>query len=187
MRIYSRNLLIFLALAGCALLSTLLARDPVVPPTREARTEPERQGFYMLDAELLGTNDEGHIFYRVFADRFGRESDDEDFGLTGVRVKYAPDSDIHWELTATSGRMPEDRSYLDVSDVLLVIRSERQSDDVAIETGALHLDAERQIASTDEPVIFRKGRSETMAAGLRVDLEAKTYELEPKVTMHFLR
>jgi LPS export ABC transporter protein LptC len=189
MPVYSRNLLLFCILAGAALLTWVLARNteqqPTGPPEDAAAAD---QGYYLQNAVLFGTDDDGIVEYRLYATRVENPSSDDDFSLEGVRVEYSTDSDIRWSLTAANGIMAQDQGRLDLNEVRLASTADTDdtADSVIFETSRLRLDTKLRLASTTAETTVRNGHFEARAVGLQLDLEADTYELS-KVTSQRLR
>lgn len=179
---HSRNLLLFCALAGGALLSWALARradTPLPPPIDDSL--PAGRGYYMQNAVLNATGASGRLSYRIHAGRLELASRDDDFELEGVRVEYLPESEIRWGLTAASGVMRRDRALLELGDVLLSSASLQGDTETRFETSFLQLDTERLVATTDQPVAFQSGETVLHARGLDVNLETDVYVLEADV------
>ena len=187
MLVHSRNLLLFLALAGAALFTWGLARRaelPTEPPVADA--SPTQRGYYMLEAELFATDDSGMPHYRIQAERLELESRDDDFRLEGVRVEYSPESETAWGLTAARGILSNDQSDIDLSEVTLARTPRDGASPFEVETSWLRLDMRSKLVTTDQAVTLRNERSETVAQGLTINLETETYEL-PNATTHYVR
>jgi LPS export ABC transporter protein LptC len=180
MPVHSRNLLLFLALAGAALLSWWASHEPAVPLTTDSSGTEARRGYYLVNAELLETDSDGSIHSRILAERLERLPESEDFELSGIVVEYdALESDARWELAATHGFMPKDRSFFELRNVQIELTPLSSGDAITFETSELRLDAEGSRASTSELVTMREGNSEVVVEGVTLNLQAGTYTLGP--------
>jgi LPS export ABC transporter protein LptC len=184
MAVYSRNLLLFLALSGAALATWMLSRVPEPPPLASRESQGAPQGYYLVDATLRETDADGRIRFTIQAQRFEQLPASEDFELEGIRVEYETGPDSRWQLEATSGFMPGDRSYFDLRDVriLLTRSAEDGIDSATFETSELRLDAEKMTASTDKSVKFANSCVERVAEGMTLNLDAGTYAFGSNVT-----
>lgn len=187
MPVHSRNLLLFAVLAAAALLTWMLARNTEQElDLAGAAPRPAPQGYSMRDTRLYGTNDDGAIEFRVDAERLERQSPESDFSLEEVRVEYSGTADVAWLLTAPRGTMPRDREGLDLQGVRLRAETAgeeaNRSESFVFEARDLRLDLRARTASTDQPVQWRRGRCESNARGLNVDLNTDTFELAESET-----
>ena len=181
MPVHARNLLLFLALSGAAVLTFMLSREPET--TLSSRPEPDRapQGYYLLGAELRDIGADGTIRNRISAERLEQLPGSEAFELEGMRVEYEPGPNIHWLLTATEGFTPKDRSFFDLRGVSIELTRSGDNglETASFDTDELHLDADASIASSSRPVVFRQGGTEVTADGLTLNLDSGTYMLGP--------
>jgi LPS export ABC transporter protein LptC len=184
---HTRNLVLFGALAGAAVLTGIFARGRGASELEPGPQESAAQGYLLQDAILNVTDEHGNLYYKIFADRIEQHPDTKDFALDHLEVRYVPQSDVSWSLMAARGYMPKDRAYFQLDDVSLFYTPSTGDEVVTFQTSRMLLDAKDLYASTDQPVIFKQGRSETRAVGLSVNLEADTFELESNVTTRFFR
>ena len=97
-----------------------------------------------------------------------------------MRVRYSPESNVRWGLSADSGVMTSERNTLVLSGVELVV--DEEGDPLTFIAGDLNLDLRQEVASTSQPVTLRRGSAETSATSLAVDLENNRYELSDAKT-----
>jgi LPS export ABC transporter protein LptC len=185
MPVYSRNLLLFLALSGAAALTWFFSRQPETLPSALQETARAPQGYYLVDAELQSFDDDGLINNRIFADRVEQLPGSEAFVFEVVRVQWAPAANISWQLTAASGDMPKDRSLVELHGVLLSRMLDQSGALATFETSELTLNADSGVATSSQSVIFRDGRAQVSATGMTLDMQTDTYTLEPDVTIRF--
>lgn len=178
MPVYSRNLLLFSVLAATALLTWMFARstDPEPDAPQDSR-RPAAQDYYLVDTVLSGTDDNGDNLYRIHAERVERESVEHGYSLEAVRVEYAGEQNVDWELTAARGELARDRELLELSVVRLTAWRGDEADSVIFDAGDLRLELRAKTAVTRQPVRLRSGQCESNARGLDVDLNKDTYEL----------
>ena len=182
MPVLSRSLLLYLVLAVAALLTWMLARDSE-RNTGGSAGSPARppQGYYLTNAVLSASNDDGVTEFRVDAGRVEHESNGSDLRLEEVRVEYSGNSDVAWQLNAARGTMTPDRERLKLLSMRLRAQTNTQGDgesqSFVFESSELDLDLRSRTASTEQTVRLRKDQCESNARGLNVDLNSDTFEL----------
>jgi LPS export ABC transporter protein LptC len=181
MLVLTRNLLLFLALSGTAIVTWVLARDSEPAPAGQSRQQQPPRGFYSVDAQMQSIDDDGRIVSSVFARRIDQQPESDGFELDGISVEYRPESGSRLDLTADRAFMSPDRSMFDLHNVQAAFQPPEGGERLTIDTSALRLDAERSLASTSESLIFRLGNSELSAVGLMLELETGKFRLEEDV------
>jgi LPS export ABC transporter protein LptC len=184
----TRNLLLFVSLAGAALATWVLARITEQTNASTVDSGPSLQGYYLLGATLLGTDDQGQVDYRIVADRVEQQDDGEALVLTKMSVEYTPETDVRWKISAARGTAHEDLNVLELQEeVRLVYLADAEQDETVFETSNLQLVAGRFFASSDQPVTMRKGRASVTATGLELDLDTDFWKLKSDVAIRFAR
>jgi LPS export ABC transporter protein LptC len=184
----TRNLLLFVSLAGAALATWVLARITEQTNASTVDSGPSLQGYYLLGATLLGTDDQGQVDYRIVADRVEQQDDGEALVLTKMSVEYTPDTDVRWKISAARGTARESLDLLELQEeVRLVYLADAGQDETVFETSSLQLAADRFFASSDQPITMRKGRANITATGLELNLETDFWKLESDVAIRFAR
>jgi lipopolysaccharide export system protein LptC len=178
--------------AICLLIAAALGTWYWSRMTAPAETEdaPARSGplgYYLRDAVLLGTDEEGRIVYRISADLAEERPEDGSLLLRGVNVEFRQDPQIPWRVRAARAEAQPERSYLDLEgDVEL----EREgSDDRArtlVETSRLRLEPELHRAVASGEVRFTVGDTTLSAVGLKAFLREDRLELESKIHGRYL-
>src|SRR5262245_13904953 len=83
-------------LAAATWVATWQGQDAAPPAERVKPTEP--LGYYVRGARLTGTDDQGRLTFRVFAERLDEVPGEEQLELTGVNVHYQPADETAWTL-----------------------------------------------------------------------------------------
>jgi LPS export ABC transporter protein LptC len=180
-----RNVVIFSVLSAAAGASWYWGRvGTAVRPAGELR-ESLPLGYYLTDAEITGTNEDGTQLYKIWAGRAEERPDENRLFLSNVRVEYRPVEDIPWLLTADTGEAPEDESYFDLRGAVELANEPEDGDRTIIQTQALRFEPGELIASTDESVSLFVGSRRLDAVGIRVFLRDDRLELESSVHGEF--
>lgn len=175
-------------LLSIAILSWLWSRrggedEPRVAPTRSGPL-----GYYLSDAQILGTDENGRPLYRIWARSAEELPDERRLMLSDVTVEYQPGYDVPWILRAARGEAPIDESYLDLSgDVELASGAQEGAGPTIIRTAQLRLIPENFVAETGAPVSVFIGGRRLDAIGMRADLKADHLALESNVHGQFHR
>jgi LPS export ABC transporter protein LptC len=184
----TRNLLLFASLACAALATWILARVAEQPDEPGIDRGPSPQGYYLLGATLLGTNDEGRIYYRINAQRVEQQGDGEEFMLSGMRVEYTPDTDVRWDISANRGMAFENLEVLELQDqVRLVYMPDAGQNETVFEMNQLRLFADEFLATSDQPISMHKNGYELTAMGLNLNLKTNDWNIGPDVATSITR
>jgi len=175
-----RNTVLFLLLGAAAFGSWLLRP---AAPLRDAAldTSAPSLGYYINDAVFSGLDDDGRIIYRLVAARIEGFEDSTVLNLDDVEIRYAPELELPWRITATSARSGADQETLELAGVIIESTTENPDERTRIEAAALSLEPKRQLVSTPGPVRFAIGASRIDAVGLSADLRAERFSLESGV------
>ena len=188
MAVNPRNLLLFGILAGTALVTWVVARVAQEPAAPRIDRGPVAQGYYLLGAVMHGTDEDGRVYYRIKAERVEQEADGENFVLERMRVEYLPDTDVHWDISASRGLADLGRESLRLQeDVRLVYAPDADQEQTVIETNDLQIFTDEFLATTDQSVTMRKGRSEFVATGLELNLKTDFWKLGSDVAIRSTR
>jgi LPS export ABC transporter protein LptC/lipopolysaccharide transport protein LptA len=178
MTVPSRNLLLFLALAGAAFLTWFFSREPAPEAERAGVREPLPEGYYLLGADLHGTDDEGRTYYHVYAGRVEQRSEDGDIGFSGMRVEYSVDTQVHWSLSASRGVAPASRNLYDLKgDILLTYVDETGQQTASLETSEMRFIPDQFRAVSDVPTQLLTADYRISASGFRLDMKSDTLKL----------
>jgi LPS export ABC transporter protein LptC len=188
MAIHPRNLLLFAALAGAAVLTWMLAGERDAPDDVRTAIEPAPPGWYLVDAVLSGTDEDGRIYYRIIAERVEQRAEDDNLELENMTVEYAPESQVRWSISAARGVAPASRAYLQLlDDVRLVREPEANEDETVVEMRELQLFTDEFRASSDGLIAMHNGALDFTATGLSIDLQEDSWKLDSDVTIRYAR
>lgn len=178
-----RNTVVMLVLAIFAAATwfvTLPRQDAAPVVDRGADTEP--LGYYARGARLSGTDENGRLTYRIFAERLDEVPGAERLQLTGVTVDYWPVDDAPWALSAATATYARDGSEIELMGQVEVRNSPSDGTKTQrIATERLRFLPDNSRAETDEPVEIRVGDWQLRALGVRADLKERTLKLESEV------
>lgn len=141
-------------------------------------SEPPRlPGYYLHDAVITETQEDGSLGMRLIAERIEQRPDDDSIALSDVRVTYFQAPGKEWLLSAQRGLVPADSRVVQFAgDVEL-----RPSDapGAFLRTEALAIDTERDIAyGLDAPVRLRFGQHALTVQNFTADLNTEKLHLE---------
>ena len=181
-----RNLFITAFLTAAAGLSWYWSRAGTAESQPGAVREALPLGYYLIDAEILGSDETGHLLYEIWAGRAEERPDEERLLLSDVRIEYRPVENVPWLLTADSGEAPADQSYIDLSGAVeLANAPSDQGERTLIKTQKLRFEPEAFVASTDSAVSLFLGAGRLDAVGIKVYLRDDRLELESTVHGEF--
>lgn len=153
-----------------------------VSPLVDRVTATEPLGYYARGARLSGTDEQGRLTYRVFAERLEELPGEEGVQLVGVNVDYQPSDDTEWTLMSATARYARDGSQIDLlGNVEVRSLPVGGSRSVTIFTDKLVFSPDTSRAETDEKVEIGVGDWQLQGVGLRSDLKGGTLRLESEV------
>jgi LPS export ABC transporter protein LptC len=138
---------------------------------------PPQPGYYVNDAIITQTQEDGSLGARFVAERIEQRPSDDAIAITNVRVNYFQAPPREWILTADRGLAPADAQTLQLmGDVEL-----RPSDapDAFLRTDALEIDMERNVArGLESPTNIRFGPHTLTARTFTADLTTEKVHME---------
>jgi LPS export ABC transporter protein LptC len=153
---------------------------------RETERRPELSLAYYLDqAELIGTGEDGEILYQVSTRRAAQRPDDETIEMDQVHMIYGAPTALPWELNADSGRIPADASVIELIGNVVAISSEEGKAPTIIRTQRLDIDPMTRQASTNEKVQLEFGDRILNATGMEANFETNKLDLLADVNGKF--
>ncbi len=186
MHLNVRNLLYVAFLIGAAGSSWYWSRVGTADSEPGVLRQTLPLGYYLTDAEILGTDEDGRPLYKVWAGRAEERPNEDRLLLTDVRVEYRPVANVPWLLTADSGEAPTDQSYIDLSGAVELINEPRDDGErTRIQTQVLRFEPETFLASSEDAVSIFLGAERLDAVGIRVYLRDDRLELESNVHGEF--
>lgn len=144
-------------------------------------------GYYVNDATLTGTDDEGHVLYRIHAATGLQTPVDGSFDLHSVSVNYDPTGQAPWTLSADTGRISPGGKMIDLSGNVVAATREADRPATTIRTDYLEFDPRTDIATTDRKVVIEYAGSIVHATGLRAMLQQDRLQLRSDVTGRYVR
>lgn len=170
--------------AGAASLLNLLTGggDEVTTASAEA----DERGYYLNEAKLTELGADGRPRVSVRADSIEQQLSDQSVRLARLELDYNTERQGTWHVTADSGRMPSDRSTLQLSgNVRVTGAAERSAGTAIIRTEELAYDTRTNVVQTPAPVTVEFGPHQLQGRGLRVGLNEGTLRLESNVNGQF--
>ncbi|MBN1237531.1 MAG: LPS export ABC transporter periplasmic protein LptC [Gammaproteobacteria bacterium] len=150
-----------------------------------ARSAP--LGYYLRDAVLLGTDEQGRVVYRVSADLAEERPDDGALLLNGVLVEFQEDEQVPWRVRASRAEAQPEQSYLELEgEVRLESIGGEGRPPTLVETEQLRLEPDDHTAVAEGDVRLTVGENTLSAVGLKAFLKEDRLELESKVHGRFL-
>jgi LPS export ABC transporter protein LptC len=139
---------------------------------------PPQPGYFLRDAVITRTRDDGSVSLRLIADRIEQNSARSGIELHDVRVDYLNAPEKEWLLTAREGFVPEDSRVVQFTgDVEL--RPADASSDARLRTESLEIDTMRNIAyARQSPVNITLGRNALTVRKFEADLNTEKVTLE---------
>ena len=158
----------------------LVERDPA---PAAAGTQAEQPGYYLQDAVITQTQQDGSVSLRLIADRIQQRGRDDSIALDTVRVNYFQSSagqsaPREWLLSARQGSVPANFRVVQlIGDV--VLRPADAQPTAFLRADALAIDTQTNIAySTSSPVHVRFGGHAMVVKSFRADLNNEKVRLE---------
>lgn len=145
--------------------------------------EPKR-GFYLRDAILHGTREDGSPDYILKAERIDQNLAQRSFDATVIDLTLNDEDGPPWLVKADTGSIPADQSYIQLNGGVRAVR-DQPDPTFSLETQSLRLLTEDKVAETDELVIIRYGKQQLTAVGMRAYFNEDRVELQSKVHGNF--
>ena len=143
--------------------------------------DPVHRGYYLKQARILGTAEDGNLLYEIEAERAEQQRDDR-VEFSDVRIQYAPNSDVPWVITADAATLREGAPRIALRGHVQILNSGQSSDeDTEIRTQYLELDPEKFFAETNDRVQIRFGSRSVTATGMLASLNDDKIELKSNV------
>lgn len=181
-----RSIVFIVILTAAALGSWYLAQSNRPADDEEISFEPLNRGYYLKQARILGTGDDGSLLYEIHA-QHAEQQDDNRIEFTDVRIRYSPGSNVTWTIVADHATLREGSPRILLrGHVRAVSNTGAPDNDMEIRTQYLELDPERFVAETDERVQLRIGTRSLTATGMLASLQDNTIELKSNVSGKFV-
>jgi LPS export ABC transporter protein LptC len=158
----------------------LIERSPT-PAASGAQTE--QPGYYLQDAVITQTQQDGSVSLRLIANRIEQQRRDDSIALETVRVNYFQTStgqspQREWLLNARQGFVPANFRVVQLSGDV-VLRPADAQETAFLRTDAMAIDTQTNVAySTESPVHLRFGSHAMVVKNFRADLNNEKIRLE---------
>jgi lipopolysaccharide export system protein LptC len=143
-------------------------------------------GYYVDDARLSGTGDDGKILYRASATRASQDFDDGLINLEDVHVTYDPATEVPWVLDANNGQIPQGGTIIKLNGDVVAQTNDDGESPMTIRTDYMELFTETYIAETQEKVAIDYTNNRVFATGMRAYLKEDRLHLLSDVNGKFL-
>jgi LPS export ABC transporter protein LptC len=152
----------------------------------EAEAPPKERGYYLTDARLTELGVDGKPRVVVRANSIEQQLSDQSVQLRHLELDYTTTRSGAWHVTANRGRMPMDRTSLQLAGNVRVAGSPEPTGARAlITTETLEYDTRASIVQTASPVDVQFGSHQLHGRGLRVALNDGILHLESNVNGSF--
>ena len=183
---HPRSIAFFGILIITALSSWYLARVNRSAHDQELPDEPLHRGYYLKQARILGTGEDGGLLYEIDSE-YAEQLEDEQIQFTDVRIRYSPGSDVTWIVNADQATLNEGSPRISLrGHVRAVNNPDSAENEIEIRTQYLELDPERFVAETDQRVQLRIGARSLIATGMLASLNDDKIELKSNVSGKFI-
>lgn len=172
--------LIFLVLAVCALGLLIYLQQPAstTPNAPAAAANGSEPGFVAIGAQIIQTGDDGHPLYDLTARRIAQPVPQGTIYLTDPVLHYQPPAANPWVVTAQEGQLPQSAHTADLrGDVQAAGKPSGSTRTMHLTTDSLHVDMQKQLATTPDVVHVRWAGSLLSGQGLRANLKSGEFEL----------
>lgn len=144
---------------------------------------PEQPGYYLKDALVLRTREDGspgiELIARRIQQRLSRPARGEAITMESVRVNYFGKEDWQWTLSANSGEVPPNSRIVHLEGDVELRPLSGAAANSFLRTDELAIDTEKNIAySTRSPVQMQFGQHSLIVKSLRADLNSEKLRLE---------
>ena len=161
--------------------SWYLARSNAPSTDDELPYDTVHRGYYLKQARILGTGEDGKLIYEIEAEH-AEQMEDGRIEFTDVRIRYSPDMSVPWIVNADAATLKDGDPTIALRGHVQVINSGSEIDnETEIRTQYLELDPERFIAETNERVQVRFGERSLTATGMLASLNDDKIELKSNV------
>lgn len=176
-----RSILLLIILTTGAIGSWYLARTHGQSTDTTVTLEPVHRGYYLKQARILGTGEDGSLLYEILADHAEQQANDL-VEFTTVQIRYSPSSDVPWTVNADAATLREGSPMITLrGHVRIVNSSDSAGGDTEIRTQYLELDPQQTIAETDERVQIRFGPRSVTATGMLASLNDGKIKLKANI------
>jgi len=176
-----RTVTLIILLSAGAIGSWYLARSNGPAIEGDLPFESAHHGYYLKQARILGTGEDGSSLYEIEAD-YAEQQEDNSVEFTDVRIRYSPDSGVPWVVNADEATLRDGSPTIILRGHVQIVNDGGSAEDnTEIRTQYLELDAKEYIAETDERVQIRVGARSVTATGMLASLNDDKIALKSNV------
>lgn len=144
------------------------------------------RGYYLKDARILGTGEDGSLLYEIEA-QYAEQMEDERIEFTAVRVRYSPESNVPWTVNADAATVAEGSPQITLrGNVYALSVATADAEKTEILTQYLELDPGHFVAQTNARVEIRFGARSLTATGMLASFIDDKIELKSNVRGKFV-
>jgi lipopolysaccharide export system protein LptC len=162
-------------LSGALLLRAERDKAIVAPPA------PPGIGYYLREARLTGTGDDGKVRYRVAARSVTQTLADGSVVLHTIVIDYDAGAESPWNVRADQGRIPPGGKMIELTGNVVAATRDSDHPQATIRTDYLEFDPDSYVAATDRKVTIDYAGSTVHATGMRALLREDRMELLSRV------
>jgi lipopolysaccharide export system protein LptC len=174
-----RAITLIVLLSAGAIGSWYLARSNARTDDDELPHQTAHYGYYLKQARILGTGENGAPLYQIEAE-LAEQQEDNRVEFTDVRIRYSPESAVPWIVNADEATLRQDDPMITLRGHVQIINS-GADEETEIRTQYLELDPEQFIAETEMRVQIRIGERSLTATGMLASLYDDKIELKSNV------
>jgi len=178
--------LVLIILAICAVSSGVLLLRNTSDDIETASAPRLSIGYYMNEAELIGTGDNGKILYRLRTRNASQNFESGIVNMEGVHVIYEPEAAVPWDLRADTGNIPPSANIIQLAGNVVAATQGDDNSRMTIRTNFLELDTETYIANTPRKVTIDYLQHRVFATGMRAYFKEDRLQLISDVNGKFL-
>lgn len=177
---FQLTLLLIAAVASAVLLLRNTDEADDGPPTARLGI-----GYYMTDAQLIVTGEDGQTLYRVRSNNVVQNTEDDTIDLDKIYVEYDPLSSIPWDLSANTGHIPPDRNIIELRGDVIAETHDDDKTPIVIRTDFLELNTDTYVAETEREVTIDYATNRVSATGMRAYFKEDRLQLLADVNGNF--
>lgn len=152
--------------------------QPGPDSNQQNSTDTFNSGYYLLDADISDTDENGQMIYSLHAQRIEHNPLDDSVSLQQLNMTYASSESRPWTINATEGWMDSLHEELILEGQVNVTGSLNQSgQETIIATTRLTLDMTQNVAHTEEIVTIKMAGGSLQAVGLHANLNSQKIDL----------
>ena len=179
-----RTLLVFTLLIAGALASSFL----LVTNSDDATVSEKpvlSLAYYLNDAELTGTADDGSVLYRIRAGRAEQNTVDASIEMQSISMNYGPADGLAWDVSADTGRIMAQAEIIELAGNVLAITADQPANRTEIRTQRLDINPDTMRASTPAPVAVLFNGNQLNGTGMEADFKTNRLSLLANVNGKF--